>query len=420
MLQRPVNIYEPAPINYLLAYYIIQLVGSGGHLFLLLLTITSRSIHQNGVIINFYSIFSLTLFLDAILLYTGHLTSLTDDISPSIRIINATVRQVRTLGSNHLSLTQHRMTGMLANTCTTLTVVFRLFISVNSALSTPFAKPLSKISNTILISVPWVVSMPFFVAYLAQTIPHPEAVTRTRYFCDYNGSTLVQVTSNLTLALMCLMLLLAVLTAILLIRLRLSQHGLVYVNKSIDIVLGCRILLFGVYSLTTVVILSGTLNHSWSSFSDGATLAFALTGFWAFLLFLIQPDTFDAIMTCFGLRKHRRRPSFSSVTASRPQRQQPLSPTLSPVLSPVSGHVSFGDFGELRGDDDFSLNSNDGNVWSGTYNNDKRRLHKTHCKHLSNSRDCEDKDNEDDARSIGSTCTTHTDTHTHTYSDTLN
>ncbi|TIA92470.1 hypothetical protein E3P81_01446 [Wallemia ichthyophaga] len=305
-MTRQYNLDEIASLDYLLTYYVVQISGSVGHLFLLLLTIISRSIHHNGVIINFYLIFSFTLWIDAILLYTGHLTSQTHQIPPSIRIINSSIR----------------MTGMLANTCTTLTVVFRLFISVNTALSTRLAKILSKISDTILILVPWVLSMPFFIAYLARTIPHPDLVIRTPYFCDYNGSVLNKVVTNLTLALMCLILVLAILTAILLIKLRSSQHGLVYVKTSIDVVLGCRILLFLVYSLTTVVVLSGTLNDAWGSFSDGPTLAFGLTGFWAFLLFFIQPDTFNAIMTCFGLRKSRnrqRRPSFLSVSASRPR-----------------------------------------------------------------------------------------------------
>ena len=108
-----------------------------------------------------------------------------------------------------------------------------------------------------------------------------------------------------------------------------------------------------------------------------------MTGFWAFLLFLIQPDTFQAIMSCFGLRKGlKRRSSFLSITASRPQRPHPLSPTLSPALSPVSGPFALGDFGELRGeDDDFSLDSHGDTAATGTFN-DKSR-HKTHCRHLS-------------------------------------
>ena len=89
-----INYYEPAELRFLLVYYVFQLIGAGGHLFLLLLTISSRSIRNNGVVINFYSVFSITLFLDAILLYTGHLTSLTHDIPPSVRIINASVRLV--------------------------------------------------------------------------------------------------------------------------------------------------------------------------------------------------------------------------------------------------------------------------------------------------------------------------------------
>lgn len=250
------------------------------------------------------------------------------------------------------------MSGMLANACTTLTVVMRVFTSVNAALGTPLAKYLVRITDTILIIIPWTVSVPFLIAYLVQTISNPEKVVRTKYFCSFEGATITEVTSNLTLALMSLLLVLAVLTAVLLIRLRISQHGLVYINTSTDLVIGCRILLFGLYSLTTVTILSGTLNHRWSGFSDGPTLTFALTGFWAFLLFFIQPDTFDALKTCFGLRRKHRRPSFSSITASRPQQPMEFSPVGSPMLSPT-----LGEFGELRSDD-FSLNNNKMGTWS--------------------------------------------------------
>ena len=88
------SILEPAETRYLWVYYIFQLVASAGHLFLALLTIFSRQIAGNGVMLNFYGIFSVTLFFDAILLYTGHIYHKTDSIPSSIRIINASIRWV--------------------------------------------------------------------------------------------------------------------------------------------------------------------------------------------------------------------------------------------------------------------------------------------------------------------------------------
>ena len=200
------NYYQPASNHHLATYYGLILAGSVGHLILLILTLCSKRVQKNGVLINFYFIFCITLWFDAILCWTGHTTDLTEDIPPAIRILNASIR----------------VSGMVMNATSSFMVVLRIWSSVNVAASTSIAPYMEFIDSPTLVIIPWLFGIPFLIAHLVVSIKNPDVVIRTPYFCAILNHQLNLASVWTSTFVMFFLLVLALWTAVVLIRLRMS------------------------------------------------------------------------------------------------------------------------------------------------------------------------------------------------------
>ncbi|TIA71020.1 hypothetical protein E3P91_02772 [Wallemia ichthyophaga] len=154
------GVFDIAHERYLNAYYGILVAGSIGHLFLFIATIYSKRIKRNLLLLQFYALFSIILWFDAILFWTGHKSSHTEDIPTSIRVINATVRGV----------------GMIMNSSSSLIVTIRIWSTVNTAKATSTFYLKEYIDSPILILVPWLFGIPFFIAHLITSLKNTDLV----------------------------------------------------------------------------------------------------------------------------------------------------------------------------------------------------------------------------------------------------
>ncbi|TIA89378.1 hypothetical protein E3P81_03095 [Wallemia ichthyophaga] len=255
------GVFDIAHERYLNAYYGILVAGSIGHLFLFIATIYSKRIKRNLLLLQFYALFSIILWFDAILFWTGHKSSHTEDIPTSIRVINATVRGV----------------GMIMNSSSSLIVTIRIWSTVNTAKATSTFYLKEYIDSPILILVPWLFGIPFFIAHLITSLKNTDLVVRTPYFCVVLNAQLNLATVLTATLIMFFLMIMALWTGVLLFKLRLSQIGLLKFRLSIDIQLISRIFLFLYYSVTSLVILLKS-TIKFRGFENGSTLAFAATG----------------------------------------------------------------------------------------------------------------------------------------------
>ncbi|TIB62783.1 hypothetical protein E3P77_03749 [Wallemia ichthyophaga] len=302
---------EPEPVataTHLRAYYSLLIIAAVGHACLLILTLASQRLHKHGVLINFYLIFMVTLWFDAILCWTQHM----EDPHPpkSLQIINAVFR----------------LTGTVMNSSTTLMCVTKFWVSTNIAASTKISKYLHYLDNITLVIFPYAVGIPFLwvyfqekehgyshvhsFAYLGVFLDDRSMVHRTPYYCDSRHEPLNIAATVVALIVMIMVMILAFWLAGILIRLRASQRGLVKVHWSVNLQLTARILLFLFYSLTSITL------HCWSlrgydGVKTSSTLVFASTGLIAFTLFLIQADILAALSHYLGLNKSRDKPGDS-------------------------------------------------------------------------------------------------------------
>lgn len=295
-------------------------IGSIGHLILFIITIASKRIQKNIILLQFYALFCIILWFDAILLWTGHKKSSTEDIPTAIRIINSTIRG----------------TGLIMNSCTSLIVTLRIWATVNAAKATSFSQLKDYIDSPIIVLIPWLLGMPFFIAHLVASIQDTNNVIRTPYFCVILNERLNLATALTSTVVMFILMIVAFWTAIIFIRLRVSQIGLVKVRKTIDIQLSSRIILFLYYSITSlVVLLQATIEFQ--GFKTGPTLTFAATGLVAFVIFLIQADVLKALAIYFNLsdsptptNSHSQSRSTNTTDALIPRRKLSLSVFLPP------------------------------------------------------------------------------------------
>ncbi|TIA87641.1 hypothetical protein E3P99_03043 [Wallemia hederae] len=295
---------EPvATTPHLNAYYSLLIIAAVGHLGLLLFTLASQRLHKHGVLINFYLIFAVTLWFDSILCWTHHMHD--PDPPTAIQIVNATFR----------------LSGMVMNSATTLMCVVKFWVSTNIAASTKISKHLHFLDNVTLVIFPYAVGMPFFFAYLGVFLKDRNMVHRTPYYADCRHQPLNIAATIVALIIMIGVVTLAIWLAIILIRLRASQRGLVQIHWTVNLQLTARILLFLFYSLTSITL------HVWGLYgTDGvntsSTLVFASTGLVAFTLFLIQADILAALSHYFGFTRRDKlgettNVEFSSTNNSR-------------------------------------------------------------------------------------------------------
>lgn len=105
-------------------------------------------------------------------MWTGHAKDYTDDIPEGVRAVNVAFR----------------LAGLVMNSSNSWMVVMRMFITLNVVRNTPINNILNHIRTPMLIAIPWLIGIPFFVAHLVEALKDPDNTYRTPYFADHTSA----------------------------------------------------------------------------------------------------------------------------------------------------------------------------------------------------------------------------------------
>ncbi|TIA90712.1 hypothetical protein E3P81_03597 [Wallemia ichthyophaga] len=267
------------------AYYSLLVTGSALHLFLFIFTLSSRNVKKHAVVLNFYFIFCVTLWMDAVLLWTGHIYD--PDPPTGLEITNAV----------------SRLPGMVMNASTTLMVVMKFWVSTNIALSTRVSHYFYWADSRVLVMIPYLLGIPFVIAFLVETITHSSILIRTPLYASIRPpNKLLYASVSVSLVLMVLVLVVAVWLTFLLCRMRAAQRGLLQTSWTVNIQLAARLLLFLFYSFISIALHIKTLAPGTHNEARNEEL-FGSIGIIAFALFFIQADILEALGMGVRLRR---------------------------------------------------------------------------------------------------------------------
>lgn len=217
---------------------------------------------------------------------------------------------------------------MIMNSCSSLIVTVRIWSTVNTAKATSSYYLKEYIDSPIILLIPWLFGIPFFIAHIITSLKNTDDVIRTPYFCVILNAQLNLATVLTSTLIMFFLMIMALWTSVLLIRLRLSQFGLLKFRLSVDIQLISRILLFLYYSITSVVVLlKATIEFQ--GFKNGPTLTFAATGLVACITFLIQGDVLRVFKGCLSMTQSQPSHSYTHTTHHTPSSDPLIPPTQS-------------------------------------------------------------------------------------------
>lgn len=229
---------------------------------------------------------------------------------------------------------------MIMNSSSSLIVTIRIWSTVNTAKATSTFYLKEYIDSPILILVPWLFGIPFFIAHLITSLKNTDLVVRTPYFCVVLNAQLNLATVLTATLIMFFLMIMALWTGVLLFKLRLSQIGLLKFRLSIDIQLISRIFLFLYYSVTSLVILLKS-TIKFRGFENGSTLAFAATGLVAFLTFLIQADVLRVFSGCVSMTQSQIQSNSNSQSYSHnTQITTNQTPSSDPLIPPTQSQLS--------------------------------------------------------------------------------
>ena len=153
-----------------------------------------------------------------------------------------------------------RLPGMVMNASTTLMCVVKFWASSNIALSTRVSKYIYHANSKFLVAVPYLFGIPFLVAYIEETVRHPEIVFRTPFYASVRPpSKLIYASTSVSLALMSVVVVMAVWLVSILSRVRATQRGLLKTNWAVNLQLVARLLLFFFYAFTSIALHIRTL-----------------------------------------------------------------------------------------------------------------------------------------------------------------
>lgn len=127
------EVHSPAPLGQLVAYYTVILLGCLLHLLLFILTLTHKVKHRL-ILLNFHLVFSLTLWFDCILLWTGHARDYTHSIPKGIRAVNVAFR----------------LAGMVQNASNSWMIALQMLISLHTFNSTLIGRVLGYINSGVV------------------------------------------------------------------------------------------------------------------------------------------------------------------------------------------------------------------------------------------------------------------------------